>query len=108
VQYFTIKPGDAVTLYDDSGESIGDVSVEGFADGWWSGRFAASPGFDRVRHLFAEWEDLVDNQILSLLDESEKKIDALGIQARIGEQTLPVSDLQIYPNEAAACFRVTT
>ena len=65
-----------------------------------------APAF--VRRAFAEFESLVENQVLSLLDEAEEKIAAIDIRAIREEDAVEFRtvDLQIYPGERAIGFQL--
>lgn len=61
----------------------------------------------RVRRVFEEYEEIVNNQSLGLLDEIEDKISDLALHVSFGESTaFTVEDLQIHPNSARVSFRL--
>ncbi len=56
--------------------------------------------------LFAEFEELVEGQVFSLLDEIEAKVCAAGgrVQCDTGA-VVPVCDLQVYPGTGSVSFK---
>lgn len=91
-----INIGDTVSLRDEAGELLGDLTVQEFRNRAWCGTFAPASGYARVRHLFIEWTSLVNDQCLGLLDPLDEKISAIGISVFRGGEYLPVNDVQIY------------
>jgi hypothetical protein len=62
---------------------------------------------ETVRKQFEDFEEIVNNQVFSLLDEIEDRISALGITA-IGEdgRRAAVVDLQVFPAGKRVSFRL--
>lgn len=60
-----------------------------------------------ARALFEEFEEIVNGQMLSFLDEVQDKIAQLRIRAVFedGAET-PVNDLQVYPGTGDVSFRL--
>lgn len=60
-----------------------------------------------VRALFEEFEEIVNAQMFSLLDDVQGKIDSLVIKAVFdnGQEEF-VKDLQIFPNKGDVSFKV--
>ncbi|HTE18381.1 MAG TPA: hypothetical protein VK689_08370 [Armatimonadota bacterium] len=60
-----------------------------------------------LRHKFAEYEEIVDGQMFSLLDDIEEQINAVPLTAVFGDGSeAPVEDLQIYPSTGRVSFRL--
>src|SRR5262245_36139771 len=60
-----------------------------------------------VRALFEEFEELVNDQVLSLLDEIQAKIGTLSIKAVFDDGAeAAVKDLQVYPSTGDVSFKV--
>jgi hypothetical protein len=60
----------------------------------------------RLLRLFEEFEQIVNEQVLSLLDKIEDKISSAGLQAVFpGGQEVSIRDLQIYPSTSRISFR---
>src|SRR5260370_30592634 len=60
----------------------------------------------RLRQLFLEFEEMVNNQVFSVLDEIEDKIASVGLQIVFPNgQEASLRDLQIYPSTGGISFR---
>lgn len=60
-----------------------------------------------LRALFEEFEETVNGQMFSFLDEIEDKIAALAIRVAFDNgQEAAVKDLQVYPSTGAFSFRL--
>ena len=94
--------GDSIGLTDAAGRNLGTVRVEEVTALWVSGAFTPGPDFPAVELLFREFEELVDGQAISLLDEPMDAIAALGIRAADG---LALAGIQIYPVARGANWR---
>ena len=90
--------GETVAICDSTGEQIGDFRIYELRIGAWCGTFCPMPAYDRVRHLFSKHAGLVTTRSASFIDESAKKIAALGLWARIDGERLEIRDVQIYEN----------
>ena len=65
---------------------------------------ALSPSLYRI---FQEYEEIVNGQIFSLLDEMEERIRALGIKAVLdGGDEARIEDLQLYPSTGLISFKI--
>lgn len=80
-----------------------DVSQE---DGLFSGTVELSAMPASMLQKFIEYENVVNNQMFSLLDRIQDEVEALGLRARLGESEVTLDDLQIYPSDGAISFRV--
>jgi len=59
-----------------------------------------------IRAVFDEFEEIVNGQMFSFLDEVEAKVAALGLIAEFPDgTTAPVADLQVYPTAGEVSFR---
>jgi hypothetical protein len=62
-----------------------------------------------LRALFDEFEELVNDQVFSLVDEIQQKIDSLAIRARFEDGLeADVKDLQVYPSTGAVSFKLAS
>ena len=60
-----------------------------------------------LRRPFAEFEEIVNGQMFSFLDEIEEKIGALPIKAVFESgKEVPVKDLQVYPSTGSVSFKL--
>jgi hypothetical protein len=63
---------------------------------------------DDLRQLFAEFEEVVEGQMFSLLDQVEDRIRTARLRVVWeGGADTPVSDLQVFPSTGAVSFRAT-
>ena len=92
----TIAIGDTVAICDATKEHIGDFRVDESRYGAWCGKFRPMPAYERVRHLFREHAEQVATVSLRFIDQTEAKIAALGLWARIGSDRLEIYDVEIY------------
>src|SRR5947209_1083116 len=61
---------------------------------------------EELRQLFADFEEVVEGQMFSLLDPIEERVQAAQLQlAWDGGGTTRVDDLQIFPSTGAISFR---
>ena len=94
--------GSAVALTDAAGRDIGSVLVDEVTPIWVCGTFTPGVHFPEVEPLFREFEELVNDQILSLLDPVMDAMERLGIGLSDGT---PLRDIQIYPSTGDASWR---
>jgi hypothetical protein len=60
-----------------------------------------------LRQTFAQYEEIVNNQTFSLLDEIEDQVHRIGIRVDFGAHTeSAVEDLQVYPSTGRVSFRL--
>lgn len=60
-----------------------------------------------VRSLFDEFEEIVNGQMLSFLDEIQTKIAALPIKAALANgQEMAIKDLQVFPSTGDISFKL--
>jgi hypothetical protein len=60
-----------------------------------------------ARALFDEFEEIVNGQMLSFLDEIQEKLAGLGIKAVFDDGTeASIHDLQVYPGVGEVSFRL--
>jgi hypothetical protein len=83
----------------------GSVSREGRL---WSGEIDLTGSAPGVETLFNRFETLVNEQVLSLLDELQAEIARLDARLLVAERApIPVADLQIYPTQRGVSFRIS-
>jgi hypothetical protein len=62
-----------------------------------------------LRAKFDEYEQIVNGQVFSLLEQIENEIAAMGIKAVLDDGSEEdVTDLQIYPSDHAVSFKLRT
>jgi hypothetical protein len=60
-----------------------------------------------MRRVFDDFEEIVNGQMFSFLDEIEAKIRALPLRVLFGDAgEVPVRDLQIYPSTGDVSFKL--
>jgi|ERR1043166_914505 hypothetical protein len=95
-----------VQLIDPTGQVVATAQV---ADE--GGRFGGSIDLEatppEMRALFVRFDELVNGQVFSLLDEIEDRIAGLGLRARLeGGIESSVEQLQIHPSTGDVSFRL--
>jgi hypothetical protein len=97
-----------IKLLGSSGELLatGQVVLDG---DHFEGSIDLSPMPASMLRAFQEFEELVNGQVFSLLDDIEQRINDLAIQVAFDEGRRGfVEDLQIYPSNGLTSFRVTS
>ena len=94
------------TLRTASGLCIGWFVAEERDGEYIRGTFTPGPDFPAVETLFHEFEELVNDQVLSLTDRAMAEIDRLGITvvSPVG-RTVEVHDVQLY-SDGVGSYRV--
>jgi hypothetical protein len=96
-----------VKLLDQSRTPVATAQVTA-EDGFFSGKVDLSSMPPALRQTFEEYEELVNGQMFSLLDEIEERIAAVPIVVVFEDsREARVTDLQIYPSTGLVSFRVT-
>lgn len=92
-------------LVDAQGNLIGEVRVS-VEEGLGSGEIDLSGTAPSIVSIFTRFEEVVNGQMLSVLDDVETEIRKLGARFLSAEgQALPVGDLQVYPALRVVSFR---
>jgi hypothetical protein len=95
-----------VTLIDQRRRVIATVQVAE-RDGAFVGRIDLSLMPVPLRRLFEEYEEIVNTQAFSLLDEIEEKIENLHLKVVFEDGSeAALVDVQIYPSTNKASFKV--
>jgi hypothetical protein len=100
-------PGKSVKILDAHRQVIATASVQDQEDRYvGTVTTEAMPG--NLRSKFEEYEDLVTNQVFSLLDAIEEEIAATPFTAVFdnGSETA-ITDLQLYPKSGSITFKTT-
>lgn len=96
--------GLALAITDAIGRDLGSFAVEEVKPGLRLGTFTPGADYPAVAPLFRYFEELADNQVLSLVDQAADRIQAIG--PRLADGT-PIHDVQIY-SDGGASFRLPT
>ena len=95
-----------VTLIDQGRQVVATAQVAE-QDGTFVGRINLSPMPVPLRRLFEEYEEIVNTQTFSLLDEIEEKIETLHLKAVFEDgHEAALTDVQIYPSTNKVSFQV--
>ena len=94
-------------LTDDSGARLAALNVSTIGDHF-EGTIALDQLPDDLRRVFAEFEEVVEGQMFSLLNSLEERIRTAQLRAAwAGGETTPAEDLQVFPSTGAISFRAT-
>ena len=114
-RYFTIPreltmpldPRQTLSLVDSDGRCLGEVSIERIEGNRIFGRFSRGHNFAAVETLFCQWEEAVNDQMFSLVDQLTREIDRLGLRLASpdGSEQLKLCDVQI-SNAGDLCCRI--
>jgi hypothetical protein len=98
----------SVRFRDPSGKVIATARVcdEG---NHWGGAIDLTSTPARVRAIFDEFEEIVNGQMFSFLDEIQTKVRALGLCAEFDDGFVsPATDVQIFPSTGEVSFKLAT
>lgn len=93
-----IIPGGVYFLNDANEQVLGTLRVQRIEGDRVFGHFEAKPAFREAAELFAELEEAVQANMMSVADESEQLIESLGLHIKADSgSTLPaIHHVQIY------------
>lgn len=95
-----------VNLVDQSQHVVATAHVAE-KEGCFAGVIDLTPMPEALRQKFEEYEEIVNGQMFSLLDEIEEQIGALPLKVVFPEgHEACVEDLQIYPSTQRVSFKV--
>jgi hypothetical protein len=95
-----------VTIIDQSGRAVATAQVAE-REGNFAGSIDLGPMPSGHRKTFEEYEEIVNGQMFSLLDEIEEQIGALAFKIAFREgPEVKVDDLQIFPSTGRVSFKV--
>jgi len=94
-----------VHLVDPIGHEIGQIEIERTEGSLIFGRFVPGPAFSGVQHLFQAFEEAVDVQALSVVEELDAAIAALGLRLYTpsDSQYIETHDVQIWSDGGVTC-----
>ena len=94
-----------VQLVDRQGQQIGHIEIERREENLIFGRFVPGPAFSTVQPLFQEFEEAVNLQALSVIDEFDTALAALGLHLQTpGDlQCIEAHDVQIWSDGSITC-----
>jgi hypothetical protein len=95
-----------VTIIDQNRKIVATAQVTE-QDGTFTGRINLSPMPAPLQRQFEAYEEVVNQQMFSLLDEMEEKIGGMFLKGIFAEgHVAPLADLQIYPSINKVSFKV--
>jgi hypothetical protein len=94
-----------VQLVDRQGQHLGQITIEQIEADLVRGQFLPGPAFPSVQHLFQAFEEAVDMQALSVIDELDAAIARLGLCVSLSSdgQWMEVHDVQIWSDGSITC-----
>ena len=95
-----------VTIINQSRQTVAtaEVSEQG---GYFAGRVDLSLMPAALQHQFEEYEEVVNQQMFSFLDELEDKIEGLLLKVVFANgDVAQLADVQIYPSTKSVSFKV--
>jgi hypothetical protein len=94
-----------VHLLDASQRLLGRVIVERSSDDLITGTFQPGPGYPVAGDLFRRFEEAANSQALSVVEEIESAIAALGLSLSVpdGSQRQAIRDVQIWSDGGFSC-----
>jgi hypothetical protein len=102
-----VQAGQVLPLRDVQQRPVGEIRIERREGNLVFGRFVPGPAFQAVEHLFRAFEEAVNLQALSRVEELDAAIAALGLHLCRPEGTpgLAIQDVQIW-SDGGATFRL--
>ena len=96
---------ETLQLIDAKRRDIGEVSIDSKVEQLLTGEFAPGSHFSRVEELFQKFEEAVNVQALSIVDQLDKQIAALGLQLYSPDhgQSIKIHDVQIWSDGGFSC-----
>ncbi len=99
-------PHRSVTILDGERNPVATADVE-FQEGHYSGSVNVDRMPEPLRQLFEEYEEIVNGQIFSLLDQVEDRIGAIPLSVVFDDgHASRAKDLQILPKGGTISFEV--
>lgn len=93
-------------LFDRDNRKIGALEVAPI-DAHYEGTISLEDAPPDVRRLFEDYEEIVEGQMFSLLDDIEAKINAIPFKVSFENRTEAyVEDLQVFPSSGAISFKL--
>ncbi len=95
-----------VTIIDQSRQVVATAKVSE-QDGCFAGRIDLSLMPAMLQHQFEEYEEMVNQQMFSFLDDLEEKIGRFFLKAVFDDGNVEqLTDVQIYPSTKSVSFKV--
>jgi hypothetical protein len=92
-------------LVDQSAGNVATLDVQ-FRDDHYEGTISLDATPPQLRQLFEQFEEVVEGQMFSLLDDIEEKIGTIPLRVRFDDgEEADVADLQVFPSTNAVSFK---
>ena len=92
-------------LVDQSDGNVATLDVQ-FRDDHYEGSISLDATPTQLRQLFEQFEEVVEGQMFSLLDDIEEKIGTMTLRVRFDDgEEADVADLQVFPSTNAVSFK---
>jgi hypothetical protein len=89
----------------DQGKKVARLNVT-HTGTYYEGMISLEDTPPELKHLFAEYEEIVESQMFSLLDGIEEKMGLFAFKVSFDDGTEAyVDDLQVFPSTGAVSFR---
>lgn len=93
------------SIIDSSNHTVAILDVSREADRF-EGTIQLTETPAHMLEIFKEFEEIVEGQILSLLDDVEAKVNSLSLRVRFKDESVAqVTDLQVYPGSGTVSFK---
>ena|SRR5438128_1618935 len=103
-----VETGNSYVLLDKDNQNLGKLTIGEYDKGWFFGEFAELPSFQRVRPLFEEHRELVNQQIFSLTEEVEERIASLGLHLLTPNSELVQAIMNVQIGPSSINFQVAS
>lgn len=92
-------------LVDQSSVRVADLEVS-LIGGFYSGTIGLSAAPPNLKHLFEEFEEMVEGQVFTVADEIEERIGRMRLKVIFADGgEAHVQDLQVYPSINRVSFK---
>lgn len=100
-----LEAGQTLQLTDDQRRRLGQFAIESREGDLLCGRFVAGPDYAAVATLFREFEEAVNCQALSVVDELDAALAALHLRLcePSGSEGIEIQDAQIWSQGDMTC-----
>jgi hypothetical protein len=100
-----LRGGQVAQLIDGRRRQVGEIMIDSRENELIRGTFVPGPAFPAVEQLFRDFEQAADSQALSVVDELDTAIAALGLCLRSpdGSQRTRIHDVQIWSDGSITC-----
>jgi hypothetical protein len=101
----SLHPQQVLLLKDRAGHVLGQVTVASVTGDLVLGQFTPAGDFPIVEHLFRDFEEAANQQMLSIVDDVGAALDALNLELcpSTGQAPLPVHDAQLMNGHDFSC-----